>query len=290
MAKNRLKIGIVGCGAIGTSLAKAIITDFAAQAKLVSLYDIDKNKILDLSKKLKSLSISRQQSGERDSDIEAALACSSLDSLIKRSELVIEAARVKDCLRITKRVLNKGRDIMILSVGGVIAHMQELRNLALNNKARVYIPSGAICGIDALKAASEKKIKKIILLTRKNPKSFNGIDYIKRKGIRLDKIKKDTLLFSGSAHQAIKLFPQNINVAATLSIAGVKQVRVQVKIMACPTVKRNIHELYIESSAGRIYTRVENLLHPDNPKTSFLAVLSTIAALRQILDPVRIGT
>ena len=132
--------------------------------------------------------------------------------------------------------------------------------------------------------------EKVILITRKNPKSFQGLDYLKHKGIRLDKIKSDTVLFSGNARQAIKYFPQNINVAATLSIAGIGQARTQVKIIASPRVKRNIHEVYIESDAGRISTRVENLVHPDNPKTSFLAVLSAIAMLRQILEPVRVGT
>ncbi len=270
-----MKIGIVGCGAIGTSLAKTIVSDFASQARLVSLYDIDKNKSLGLAKKLK---------------VNEAIVTPKLDYLIEKADLVIEAADARSCLSIAKSVLNKGRDIIIMSVGGAVAHINQLRNLALKNQSKIYIPSGAICGIDALMAASQKKIKKIILTTRKNPKSFGDIDYIRQKGIRLDKIRKDIILFSGNARQAIKLFPQNINVAATLSIAGIGQAGTQVKIIASPKVKRNIHEIYIESDAGRISTRVENLVHPDNPKTSFLAVLSAIATLRQILDPVRVGT
>ena len=108
--------------------------------------------------------------------------------------------------------------------------------------------------------------------------------------IKLNNIKKDTILFFGNARRAIKLFPRNINVAATLSIAGIGQVRTQVKIIASPKVKKNIHQINIDSDAGRISTRVENLVHPQNPKTSFLAVLSAIATLRGILEPVRIGT
>ena len=270
-----LRIGIVGCGAIGTSLAKAIVSDFAPQAKLAALYDIDRNKVLVLVKKLKA---------------ESTVIARSLESLIKRSDLVIEAAAAKSCLAITSSALKKGRDIMIMSVGGIVAQVSQLKKQALKNQAKIYIPSGAVSGIDALKAASQKKIKKIILITRKNPKSFENLDYIKRKGIRLDKIKKDIILFSGNARQAIKFFPQNINIAATLSIAGVGQRRTQVKIIASPKVKRNIHEISIESDVAKISTRVENLLHPDNPKTSFLAVLAAIATLRQILEPIRIGT
>ena len=288
MAK-KLRIGIVGCGAIGTSLAKTIVSNFHRQARLVSLYDIDKNKALGLARKL-APSLNRYRKGYPLGLKAKSLFSPSLDYLIKKADLVIEAAKARSCLSIAKSVLNKGRDIMIMSVGGVIAHTNQLSNLARRNQAKVYIPTGAICGIDALKAASEKKIKRVILTTRKHPRSFAGVDYIRQKGIKLGQIKKDTLLFSGNARQAIKFFPQNINVAATLSIVGIGQEKTQVKIIACPKLERNIHEIYIESAAGRISTRVENLLHPDNPKTSFLAVLSAIATLRQILEPVRTGT
>lgn len=271
---KKLRVGIVGCGAIGGSLARVIVSDFAGQAKLVSVYDIDKNKMLRLTGKLRV----------------KPLASNSLDYLIEKADLIIEAADSKSSLGIAMKALNKGRDIIILSVGGIITHTEQLRNLARKKNARIYIPSGAICGIDALKGASQGKIKSVVLTTRKNPRSLEGIEYIRRKGIKLDKIKKDTLLFSGSARQAIKLFPRNINVAATLSIAGIGQSRTRVKIIASTTVKRNIHEICIESQIGRISSRVENLVHPDNPKTSFLAVLSAVATLKQILEPIRVGT
>ena len=271
---KRLKIGIVGCGAIGTSLAEAIVSDFSVQTRLVSIYDIDRNKALGLVRKLKA----------------KPLVSSSLDYLVKMADLVIEAADASSSLAIARSVLSKGRDIIVMSVGGIATNINQLRNLARKKKARLYVPSGAICGIDALKAASQGKINRVVLITRKNPKSFQNSDYIKQEGIRLDKIKSDTVLFSGNARQAIKFFPQNINVAATLSIVGIGQARTQVKIVACPKLKRNIHEIYIESDAGTISTRVENLVHPDNPKTSLLAVLSAIATLRRILEPVRVGT
>jgi aspartate dehydrogenase len=273
MAK-RLRIGIVGCGAIGTSLARAIVSDFSRQARLASLYDIDKNRALGLARKL----------GVR-SAVSPSLHC-----LVDKVDLVIEAAGAKGCLSIAKSALSKGRDILIMSVGGIITHIDRIRNLAKKRRACVYVPSGAICGIDGLKGVGQGRIKRVLLVTRKNPRSLEGIDYVRQKGIELGKIKKDTLLFSGNARQAIRFFPRNINVAATLSIVGIGQGRTQVKIIASPKLKRNIHEIYIESDACRISTRVENLVHPDNPKTSFLAVLSAIATLRQILEPIRVGT
>lgn len=270
-----LKIGIVGCGAIGTSLAKIIVKDFSRQANLVALYDIDASKCIRLSR---TVSLGQQ------------LAARNLGQLIDKSELVIEAASALSSWEIAQRVLSRGRDIMIMSVGGIVNHFRQLRALATRYNAKVYIPTGAICGIDALKAAAQARIRKVVLTTYKNPNSFRGVAYIKKMAIDLNKIKKDTVLFSGSAEEAVKFFPQNINVAATLSIAGIGPKDTVVRIVASPKITKNIHEIQIESDAGRIITRTENVIHPDNPKTSYLAVLSAIAVLKQILEPVRVGT
>jgi len=272
--RKRLKIGIVGCGAIGSSLAEAVVKDFSREAKLTSLYDTDKSKASELVKKL-------------DAKVKI---CQSLGSLIRNSHLVVEAARAQDSFTITKKCLRNGRDVVVLSVGGIVAGVNQIRVLAKKNNAKVYIPSGAICGIDGLKGVSLGKIRKVTLRTLKNPKSLRNIKYIQNQGINLASIKKDTVLFSGSAQLATRYFPKNINVAATLSIAGIGPRKTQVKIIACPKTKKNIHEIQIDSDIAKISTRVENMLHPKNPKTSYLAVLAAIVTLRQILEPVRVGT
>jgi aspartate dehydrogenase len=110
------------------------------------------------------------------------------------------------------------------------------------------------------------------------------------KNFKLSGLKKDQVLFTGSAACAVKYFPQNINVAAVLGLAGIGAAKTRVRIIACPRVKKNIHEVLIESKAANIFTRTENVLHPQNPKTSYLAVLSAVATLKQILQPVKIGT
>ncbi len=272
---HKLKIGIVGCGAIGSSLARVIAKDLKQQARLCALYDLEKNKAWVLSKEI----LKRPN-----------LATDSLQQLIQRSELVIEAASAKSSWDIARMALCSGNDIMIMSVGGVASHIKDLTALAKAHKVRVYIPSGAICGIDGLKAASTGKLKKVVLTTTKNPLSFRGVKYIQRRRINLDKIKKEKVLFYGSASSAIRHFPQNINVAALLSLAGLGLDKTRVKIIASAAVSRNMHEVRIESVSGNITTRTENILHPDNPKTSYLAVLSAIAVLRQIFEPVKIGT
>lgn len=272
---HKLKIGIVGCGAIGASLAKAIASDFKKEASLVALYDSDPEK----SRKLSGLVLKARN-----------LAVGDLSRLIKESELVIECASAASSWQIAKNVLTKRKDAMIMSVGGIAGHYKELASLAKEHNVKVYIPSGAIAGIDALKAARAGGIKKVVLTTRKPPGSFKGVEYVKQKGIDLGRIHKDTVLFYGSAKAAVKLFPQNINVAAVLSIAGIGQEKTRVRIIASPGLKRNIHEIMIDSKAAIIKTCTQNLAHLDNPKTSYLAVLSAVATLKQILNSVRVGT
>ncbi|MFA5357138.1 MAG: aspartate dehydrogenase [Candidatus Omnitrophota bacterium] len=270
---KKLKIGIAGCGAIGSSLAKAVLSDFSDKAELASLYDSEIEKAYSLS-----------------SNLGRKAAALNLEELINRSDLVIEAAKADAAFDIAKKTLSSSRDIMVMSVGGIMEHYHELEVLAQENGARIFIPSGAICGIDGLKALSLGKIKSVILTTKKPPKGFLGAPYLLKKKIRLENIDRDTVIFEGNALQAVKAFPQNINVAAILSIAGIGAQDTIVRIVASPGLSRNTHEVEIESEAGKITARTENLIHPDNPKTSYLAVLSAIAVLKQILGPVRIGT
>ncbi|PIQ91072.1 MAG: aspartate dehydrogenase [Candidatus Omnitrophica bacterium CG11_big_fil_rev_8_21_14_0_20_41_12] len=275
MSKNsKLKIGIVGCGAIGGSLAKEIVTNLRSAAVLAAIYDIQPQKAQELSQRL-------VKNGK--------LSVDSLGALIKKSDLVIEASSGKAAWKVAQQSLSCGRKVMMMSVGGIVDHVNELFALAAKNKAQVYFPSGAISGIDALKAANVAGVKRVVLTTRKNPKAFSGVEYVE-KNFKLAGIKKDKVLFSGVAAKAVKYFPQNINVAAVLGLAAIGMNKTQVRIIASPKVKNNIHEVMIESKAAKIFTRTENILHPQNPKTSYLAVLSAVVVLRQILQPIKIGT
>ena len=268
-----LKIGIVGCGAIGSSLAKTIASDFSRKAGLVSLYDID----MQSSYKLANIFDNQK------------LVALNLEDLINKAELVIEATKADSAFDIAQKTILASRNIMVMSVGGIIDRHKELQILAQEKNVRMFIPSGAICGIDGLKAAACGKITKVTLTTKKPPKAFLGLPYLLKKKIRLDNISEDVVIFEGNAISAIRLFPQNINVAATLSIAGIGAENTAVRIIASPHITKNIHEVEIDSDSGRIFSRTENVIHPDNPKTSYLAVLSAIATLKQILEPIKIG-
>jgi aspartate dehydrogenase len=268
-----LKIGIAGCGAIGSSLARVIFSDLKGQAALVGLYDIDTQKACKLAGKLNK----------------PKLAARNLNNLLNKADLVIEAAKPDAVSDIAKKTLSCGVDIMVMSVGGLLENYRKLESLARKKGCHIYIPSGAVCGIDGLKAAKNCKINKVTLTTRKPARAFLGVDYVLEKKINLQKLTEDTVIFEGSAAMAVRAFPQNINVAATLSLAGLGKDKTNVRLVASPQVTRNIHEVEIDSQAGKIVCRSENVVHPDNPKTSFLAVLSAVATLRRILEPLQIG-
>ena len=262
-----MKIGLIGCGAIGTELAKFI--DNNKEMQLVAIADIDENKINALKGILKN-------NHPETLDI---------DSLIEKSDLIIEAASGKAANELLNKIINKDKKAMFMSTGGLINSLELLKN----SKARIYLPSGAIAGLDGIKAASVGKIKSITLTTTKPPKGFKDAPYVLENKIDLDSITKKTVIFKGPAEEAVKGFPQNINVAATLSLASDSK-RLKVRIIADPKTKTNTHEIKVAGESGKIKTKTENIPSPINPKTSYLAVLSAIATLKQIAEKVRIGT
>ena len=268
-----LKIGLVGCGAIGTEIAKAIDSG-EIDANLVAVCDHNPataNALID--------------------SLQAKPIKAKLDELVSLSDLVVEAASQKAVPAIAIAALEKGKSLMIMSVGALADQelYRKLKNLAKEHDSRVYIPSGAISGLDGLKSASIGTIRKVTLTTTKNPKGLEGAPYILEKKIDLGALTKATVIFEGTAAEAVKAFPANVNVAATICLAA-REGEVRVKIIADPNIQVNRHEIVVEGDFGQIYTKVENVPFPRNPKTSYLAALSAIATLRSIVEPLKIGT
>lgn len=270
---KKIRIGIVGCGAIGKSLAKFIDRELNSKAEISAICDLDLSKAITFRKSL----------------INFKPMITDLDRLIKNSDLVIESASAKISYEVAKKAVSSGKSILIMSIGGIILKAEELFALARKNKSFIYLPSGAICGIDGMKALSLAGIKKVTLTTRKPPKALAGVAYLAQKGIDVNKIKKETVIFEGRALDAIKYFPQNINVAALLSISGIGAKKTKVKIVTSPDYKYNYHEIEIVSKAGVLKTISQNVAFKENPKTSFLAALSAMAVLKGIFDSVKIG-
>lgn len=259
------KIGIIGCGVIGTGIAEFISRKLKDKAMVIALCDIDSDKAMRLSKRLRPLP-----------------AITGFDTLIRKSDLVIESAGGKVAGMVAEKAILNKKDCLIMSTGGLL----DRHGLFRKAKARgvnIYIPSGAVSGIDGLASAAAGRIKKVRLTTRKPVRGLIGAPYLEKRGIDIRKIRKETVIYKGTAKEALKHFPKNINVAATVSLSGIGPERTQVRIITSPAYKRNTHELEVEGDFGRLFTRTENLPSKENPKTSQLAIFSALAKLKEVV-------
>jgi len=240
------KVGIIGCGAIGTLIAQACDNRTAECDKLI-LFDCNSEK----SKKLK-------ETLQIPADI-----VKTLEEMIEtQPSVIVEAASQQAVKEYAEQVLAQNIDFVVMSVGAL---------LDLNIKSsKVHVPSGAVGGLDAISSAALAGIETVVLTTRKNPKILNV------KG------KRETIIYEGTAEEAVKLFPKEMNVAATLALT-VRPARVKVQVVADPKTERNTHQIRVKWKYGEMFLEFANDPHPENPGTSALAAWSAVKLLKEIL-------
>lgn len=266
----------MGCGAIGTEIALAIDSG-KVNAQLTHIYDFDKNKSEILALKL----IKKPVIVENPH----LLSSNPVD-------IVVEAASQDAVRNHALSILQNRRDLMIMSVGALLDEsiLDVLLEACSEFKKSIYLPSGAIAGLDAIKSV-KNEIESLTLVTTKNPKSLKGAKFFEIHPIDIDTIKNPVTIFDGNAKEAVKLFPANINVAALLSLAGLGSEKTKVRIVADPNTDKNTHSIEARGKFGKITITVENVPDKNNPKTSRLAILSAIECLRGICsDDMQIGT
>jgi len=267
-----VRVGLVGCGTIGSQVARALQRNYHHAARIVALNDCnDKHAAL----------LQRRLTGHPP-------ICS-LPTLIRRSQLVLEAASADVSAEVVARCLRAHRDVMVMSVGGLIVD-RTWQRLARRSRGRVYIPSGALAGIDGVKAMAVGTIRRVSLTTRKPPQALSSAPYVQRRRLRLERLTRPSVVFEGSAREVVEAFPQNTNVAAALALAsGAADARLRIRVVADPSIRSNVHELDVEGDCGRVRCRIES--RPSaNPKTSEIAVRSAIATLARLFGRVSIGT
>ena len=218
----------------------------------------------------------------------------SLSRLIQRSDLVLEAASSSVSFSVARRALSAGRDCLVMSTGGLLGHMPQLVRLTRRSRANLLLPSGALGGLDAVKALSMGRLRAVRLTTRKPPRALAGAPFVVKRRLRLQALKRSRVIFSGSPADVVRDFPQNTNVAATLALAcarsGFPAKRIRVRVVADPSLRRNVHELSVAGEAGQVDVRIESRPSRENPKTSDTAIWSALAVLDQAFGSVRIGT
>lgn len=261
-----MRLLIVGCGFIGSTIAKA--ADGMGEVESISLLDSNNDKMEALIHSLGK-----------------AVAVSDLESGIEGCDLLIEAASQAAARKVLPLAMAKGRDCMVMSVGSFVddefreSVFQESRRTG----ARIFIPSGAICGTDGLRSASMSDLQEVELITTKGPDSMEGVPYLVQKGIDVHSFSDAAMVFQGSAREAVQAFPRNVNVAATVSLLGVGFDRTRVTVVVDPHTRCNSHELIVKGAFGEMHCETRNYHSPDNPATSYLAGLSAVSALRRIV-------
>lgn len=214
------------------------------------------------------------------------------DLIAARPEIVIEAAS-HEAVREHAEALLSGSIAVIVLSGGALCDdelRERLERASKEHRAPLYVPSGGIGGLDALKAACAAGVDEVSIAVTKPPAAWKGIAYVERLKIDLDRLRGPVTLFEGSAREGVPHFPANVNIAAVLSLAGVGFDRTRLKVVADPALKFNTHFITIKGRTGTIDLRFESVPSPDNPKTAMLACYSALAAFRQFGSPVRYGT
>lgn len=266
-----LKIGLLGVGAIGRTIATAL-DQKQVDAELIALSDQDRERATALSAELSSHP-----------------SVTSVEEMIERCDLAVEAASQAALAEFVPKALARGRDMLIMSVGGLLGHQDWFRQ-ADEKGCRIYVPSGAIAGLDGIKSASIGRIEAAELTSRKPVAALRGSKYVVERGIQLEDLKEDTVIFEGPAEEAARAFPATSNVAASLRLAIESSAPVCVRVVAVPGGNENVHEIQVRGEFGRLSVRVENVPSKSNPRTSQLAAFSAIATLKNLTKSLRVGT
>ncbi len=258
---SRMKVALVGCGNIGADLCIALQKG-DIPAEIVALNDIDESRANLLNR-----------SFQLNADV-----CS-IEEAAAEADFLAECAVAEAVGNVLEAAVHHHKDCLILSVSGLMGH-PELFEKAKANGVHIRIPSGAICGLDGIRAAMEAGLHTVTLSIRKPPQGIEGAPYLLENGIDIDRITEAKLVFEGNALEAVEAFPATVNVASALSIVGIGPLETKVRIIADPMATENSHEIRAEGAFGRLQTVTTNLPSPRNAKSSYLASLSAAAELR----------
>ena len=263
-------IGIVGCGAIGQTL----LLEADAGRLPVSVAGVTSRTESRAAAFLSSLRSPPPYLGRKD--------------LIDRSDLVVETAGGHVVPELAREAFGAGKDLMVISVGALLEH-PDIIDLSRSTGCRLFAPSGAIAGLDGIKSACRGRVNRVVMISRKPPEALEGAPFLKERGISLVGLEQERELFFGSAREACRGFPANLNVSAAVSLSGIGPDRTQVRILAVPGLERNCHDVEVEGEFGSLSIHIENI-PSENPRTGRLTALSIMRSLESVVDTVHIGT
>jgi aspartate dehydrogenase len=266
-----VRVGVAGLGAIGFRVASELdkgIEGFSFEAVCVR----------DAESARRKMALFRRP-----------VEVSTAERLAERCEVVVDCAPADAYVGIAEPALRRGRSLLTVSAAAVIEHL-DLVDLAREHNARIIVATGALLGLDAVRAAAEGTIHSVCMITRKPPRSLAGAPYLIANRITIDNLSTPLKVFEGTAREGARGFPANVNVAAALGLAGIGPDRTRLEIWADPTIDRNTHTIIVEADSARFQMTIENVPTENNPGTGRITALSVIAALRGLHAPLRVGT
>ncbi len=270
-ASHTYRVGIGGFGSIGQVIAKHLDNGITGlELTAVSANDRDK---------------AAQNMAGFKNPVPAIKLC----ELADQADVVVECAPAAVFDDIAESAIEAGRIFMPLSVGALLSR-PNLIDRAEQTGARIIVPTGALIGLDAVRAAAEGTISSVKLVTRKPPGGLKGAPYLEENDISVDGLNEPLKVFEGTARDGAIGFPANVNVGAALSLAGIGPDETRLEIWADPFINRNIQHVEVEADSARFEMTIENIPSPDNPKSGQITPLSAIAALRGLVSPLKVGT
>lgn len=265
-----LRVGIAGLGAVGKKLVGQLDAGIFG-LRLVAVAVRDKQKAAESLQGLRN-----------------EVAIVGLSELADLADVVIECAPAELVGAIAEPVLRAGKIVIVLSCGALLERM-DLVDLARDHGGQIIVPTGALLGLDAVTAASEGIIHSVRMITRKPVRGLVGAPYLLENNISIDDVTAPVRIFSGTAREAAKGFPANLNVVVALALAGVGPDRTHLEIWADPALTRNTHEIVVDSDAASFSMSIQNI-PTENPKTGRITAQSVLTVLRKLRSPLRVGT
>jgi aspartate dehydrogenase len=268
--RNALKVGIAGLGAVGLNVARRLEEGIPGLVlAAVAARDRDKAR--------RNL----PGAGER-------IPIMAAEALAETCDIVIESLPPQLFRSVGLSVIDRGKIFMPLSVGQLLDNW-DLVERAKKTGARILAPTGALLGLDAVRAAAEGTIHSVTMVTRKPPSGLEGAPYLVERGISLKDLKAPAKIFDGSAREGARGFPANVNVAAALSLAGIGPDKTRLEIWADPALSRNTHRIEVDADTARFSMAIEGI-PSENPRTGRIVPFSVIAALRGLVAEIKVGT
>src|SRR6478736_1792720 len=268
--RQSLRVGLAGLGAVGLEVAKRLIAGVPGLTlSAVAVRDVEK---------------ARQALPQ----IGGAIPARKATELANDCDIVVECLPPALFREVAVSAIDKGRIFMPLSVAQLLEN-SDLVERARQTNARILVPTGALIGLDAVRAAAESTIHSVKMVTRKPPAGLEGAPYLLKHGISVNGLKEPLKVFDGSAREGARGFPTNVNVAAALSLAGIGPDRTQLEIWADPNVTRNTHTITVDADTARFTMTIESI-PSENPRTGKSVAPSTVAALRALVSELKVGT